>query len=143
MNYLLIKLQDKRVFLTNKKYSKQLLEFANTFKAELHIVKTNFNKTKSLEQLANDICDTNCKQENFDYKIVKTINNKKCNKIFESIIKSLKNKKTLDILKIKNKYSKQGLQEKNIISQINKAKTFIRKIGFTLKKITKHQYKIV
>lgn len=118
------------------------MEFANTFKAEMHIVRTRYKNVKSLEQLANDICDTNCKQEKFDYKIVKTIN-KKCNKIFDNIIKSLKNKKTLDVKKIKLRYTKQGLQEKNIISQINKAKTFIKRIGFTLKKIAKNQYKII
>ena len=142
MNYLMIKLKDKRMFLTNQKNLGQLIEFANTFKAELCIVKTNSKNIKSLSQLAVEICDTNSKQESFEYKIVKKITKYKNNKIFENIVNALKNKKTIDICKIKNKFSKKGIDEKNIRLQILQEKKHIKKIGFTLKKIAKDKYKI-
>lgn len=142
MKYLLIKLKDKRMFLTEKKYLNQLYEFANTFKAELFLVTTKYKNIKSLSQLATDICDTNSKQENFEYKEIKKITKCKNNKIFDSIIEALKNKKTIDLNKIKTKFSKQGLDEKNINNQIAKAKLHIKQIGYTLQKITKDKYKI-
>jgi|694.fasta_scaffold01707_29 hypothetical protein len=142
MNCLLVKLKDKRKFLTSKNNLDQLIEFANTFKAELSLVETNCKNIKSLEELANDICDTNCKQEDFDYKEIEKIAKKKSNKIFEQMIKDLKSKKTIDISKIKCEFSKQGLEEKEISAQIQKAKNYIKKIGFTLNKIDKNKYKI-
>jgi len=143
MNCLLVKLKDKRKFLTSKNNLDQLIEFANTFKAELSLVETNCKNIKSLEELANDICDTNCKQEDFDYKEIEKIAKKKSNKVFEQIIKDLKNKKTIDISKIKYEFSKQGLEEKEISAQIQKAKIYIKKIGFMLNKIDKNKYKII
>jgi len=143
MNCLLVKLKDKRKFLTSKSNLDQLIEFANTFKAELLLVETNCKNIKSLEELANDICDTNCKQEDFDYKEIEKIAKKKSKKVFEQIIKDLKNKKTIDISKIKCEFSKQGLEEKEISAQIQKAKIYIKKIGFTLNKIDKNKYKII
>jgi len=143
MNCLLVKLKDKRKFLTSKSNLDQLIEFANTFKAELLLVETNCKNIKSLEELANDICDTNCKQEDFDYKEIEKIAKKKSKKVFEQMIKDLKNKKTIDISKIKCEFSKQGLEEKEISAQIQKAKIYIKKIGFTLNKIDKNKYKII
>ena len=143
MNCLLVKLKDKRKFLTSKNNLDQLIEFANTFKAELSLVETNCKDIKSLEELANDICDTNCKQEDFDYKEIEKIAKKKSNKVFEQMIKDLKNKKTIDTSKIKCEFSKQGLEEKEISAQIQKAKIYIKKIGFKLNKIDKNKYKII
>lgn len=72
-------------------------------------------------------------------KKLKKLQKKKSNKVFEQIIKSLKNKKTIDISKIKCEFSKQGLKEKEISAQIQKAKNYIKKIGFTLNKIDKNK----
>ena len=59
------------------------------------------------------------------------------------MIKDLKNKKTIDTSKIKCEFSKQGLEEKEISAQIQKAKIYIKKIGFKLNKIDKNKYKII
>lgn len=143
MNCLMIKLKDKRKFITNKKFAKHLIEFANTFDAELSIVSTNHKKLLNLEELADLICDTNHAQEDIKYKTVKVLNNKEENNnnlIFSQIIKTLKQKKTIDTNKLITKYKKKGIDEKNIYSQINKAKNHIKKIGITLKKLSKSQF---
>jgi len=143
MNCLMIKLKDKRRFITNKKFTKHLIEFANTFNAELSIVNTNHKMINNIEELANLICDTNHKQEDIKCKTIKVLNNKEENNnnlIFSQIIKTLQQKKMIDTNKLITKYKKKGIDEKNIYSQIKKAKNHIKKIGITLKKISKSQF---
>ena len=145
MNCLMIKLKDKRRFITNKKFTKHLIEFANTFNAELSIVNTNHKMINNIEELANLICDTNHKQEEFKYKTIKVLSKKQTEKnsiIFSHIIKTLQNKKEVDTSKLITKFKKKGIDEKNIYSQITKAKNHIKKIGKTLKKLGKTKFKI-
>ena len=145
MNCLMVKLKDKRKFITNKKNLNHLIEFSKTFNAELSIVKTNNKKILNLEQLANQICDTNHKQEEFKYKTIKVLSKKQTEKnsiIFSHIIKTLQNKKEVDTSKLITKFKKKGIDEKNIYSQITKAKNHIKKIGKTLKKLGKTKFKI-
>lgn len=142
MNCLMIKLSDKRKFLTNKKNINHLVEFSKTFNAELSIVRTSHKNIKTLEQLADEICDTNKKQEDFAYEEVQKIIRKNNRKIFDYIMKTLRQKKSIDIEKIMVKFKKEGVDEKNIHSQINMAVKHLKSIGMNLEKTDKSQYKI-
>jgi hypothetical protein len=145
MNYLMIELKDKRKFITNKKNLSNLIEFSKTFNADLSIISTESKNSLSLEQLANEICDTNRKQEEFKYKTIETLNKKETNQsnlIFSHIIKTLQSKKEIDTNKLIAKFKKKGIDEKNIYSQITKAKNYIKNIGKTLKRLGKTKYKI-
>lgn len=138
----MIKLNDKRKFLTNKKNVNHLIEFSKTFNAELSIVRTSHKNVKTLEQLAAEICDTNKKQDDFEYeevqKIVKTNNRK----IFDYIMRTLRQRKSIDINKIMVKFKKEGVDEKNIHSQINMAVRHLKSIGMNLEKTEQSKYKI-
>ncbi len=145
MNCLMITLKDKRKFITKKQYLNQLLEFSRTFNATLSIVATNEKKPLSLDQLAKEICDTNYRNENFKYKIIKNLEKPKQDKnniIFSSILQNIEKNKIFDSEKLVKKYKKKGIDAKNIYSQITKAKKHIKRIGMTLRKISKTQYEI-
>lgn len=58
MNCLLIKTQDKRKFLVNKKLYEQILEYSKTFKSEIYEVEVLEGKAISqLKTLAEAICN--------------------------------------------------------------------------------------
>lgn len=142
MNYLMITLRDKRKFLTNTKHLNQLVEFAKTFGANLSIVTTQYKNLLSLDKLAEDICDTNSKPNEFTYEIVQSvpISQSKTNIVFKKIISALRRHRHVDTEEIVSLYKKKGIDEKNIYSQITRAKKHITKIGMTLKKLGRTKF---
>lgn len=142
MNYLMITLRDKRKFLTNTKNLEQLIEFAKTFGADLSIVTTQCKRSLSLDQLAEEICDTNKKTSEFSYKIVRSISvsQSKTNMVFKQIIGALRRHRHVDTKKIVSLYKKKGIDERNIYSQITRAKKHITKIGMTLKRLGRTKF---
>jgi len=141
----MIILKDDRKFLTNTKNLNQIVEFSKTFKAKLSIVNTSCKNILSLDKLAEEICDTNKKNIEFEHILIKPINLNECknNLIFKQIIKTLRSKKSVDTEKIVERYTKKGMNVKNIHSQIKEAKEHIEKIGMTLKDIGKTKFKAV
>lgn len=142
MNCLMITLRDKRKFLTSAKHLNQLIEFAKAFGADLSIVSTQCKKLLSLDRLAEEICDTNKKQGDFAYKVVRRIpvSKFKTNIVFKQIIGTLKRRRHVDTKQIVSLYKKKGIDERNIYSQITRAKKHIEKIGMTLKKLGRTKF---
>jgi hypothetical protein len=142
MNYLMITLRDKRKFLTNTKHLNQLVEFAKTFGANISIVTTECKNLLSLDKLAEDICDTNSKPNEFTCEIVQSIpvSQSKTNIVFKKIINALRRHRHVDTEEIVSLYKKKGIDEKNIYSQITRAKKHITKIGMTLKKLGRTKF---
>lgn len=132
MNCLMIKLRDKRKFLTSQKNLKNLLEFAKTFHAELSIVSVQGKKPMSLEKLASEICDTNSKNQDFQYKVVKKIGFSKTameSSIFNHVVRVLRTGKCIDEGKIFESYKKRGVDHSLIHSQIIRAKRYLSCLG--------------
>jgi len=69
---IMLKTKDHRKFFTHKKNMPLLIEFSNTFGAELSVVKVEKDVILSIEQLAPAICDANYKSQP-KYEVVESI----------------------------------------------------------------------
>jgi len=109
---LLVKTKDKRKFLTHKKNLKMLEEFANTFKAEVYLVRV-FEKPEilELEKLAPAICDSTYNSKP-SYEVVTRLLPKRsrssilknAENIKRHIRKKLESGRTISLKELKTKY---------------------------------------
>lgn len=137
MNCLMIMLKDKRKFLTSQSNLKHLIEFAKTFHAELSIVSVEGIKTLPLERLAAEICDTNAKNEDFEYKVVRRVSTKEnaaSTALFNHIVRVLRSGRCVDESKVVDTFRKKGMDDSSIHSHINRAMRYLSSLGFRVRK---------
>ena len=70
MQYLMLETKDQRRFFTHRKNLPMLIEFSNTFGADISIVKAKDVDVLELDKLVPAICDANFKQDPSNYQVV-------------------------------------------------------------------------
>lgn len=149
---ILIITKDKRKFLTYEKNLPSIIEFAQTFDAEVKLVSVD-KKTKSFElkNLTIALCDSNY-NEKFEYKIIKDIFPKKNNKnkkekISKNLQEFMKNKllkgNTLSLSQLKEKYKKYDIADGSISSYMTKVKKEFLNQGLKIEKISAGNYRLI
>ena len=67
MKCLLLELKDKRKFFTHEKNYNQLIEFCNSFKANIAVVNLKSGNVLNLDELAPARCNSKQKKQDYDY----------------------------------------------------------------------------
>jgi len=148
---ILITTKDKKNFLTYEKNLPSIIEFAQTFDAEIKLVKVEEKtKTFDLKNLTVALCDSNY-NEKFEYKIIKDIfpkknkNNK--NNISKNLKEFIKNKllkgNTLSLNKLKDKYRKHNIADSYISNYMTKVKKELLNQGLKIEKISAGNYRLI
>jgi hypothetical protein len=145
----LIELQDKRKFFTHKKNFSQLIEFCNSFKANMSLVNMKNGNILDLDELAPAFCNPKQKKQICEYTLIenkiitKDKNNKTSNKNIKNYIKrKLLSKNSVDIQQLKKKYNRNGIDIKTINNCFYQVKNELKKEGYNLTKISTGNYKI-
>jgi len=149
MKCLLIELKDKRKFFTHQKNFNQLIEFCNSFKANMSLVNMKNGNVLDLDELVPAFCNPKQKKQKYEYtlienKIITRDENKKLTNqnIKNHIRRKLLSKKSVSIQELKRKYNKQGVGISSINSCFSQVKSDLKKEGYKFTKISTGNYKI-
>lgn len=151
MKCLLIELKDKRKFFTDEKNFDQLIEFCNSFKANLSTVKLKNGELLDLDELAPVLCNQKQKKQDYDYVVIenkiiskpsKKLKQTVPNKIKNSIRRAFLSKKVVNIKQLEGKYSKYGINSSNLCSYMKEIKAELSARGFSFAKVDKDSYRI-
>ena len=148
---LMIQTKDNRKFCTDESNYAQLIEFANTFDAEISVIYLNEGDVMELEQLASAISDPR-HNSNPDYKILerkitsKKISNKNMiasREIKEHVRNTFANGQTVDFHELMKKFKDYRLSYNAFAAHLFKLRKEFGKKGHCIQKIGPGQYRVV
>ena len=149
MKCLLIELKDKRKFFTYEKNYSQLIEFCNSFKANLSIVNMKNGKILDLDELAPAFCNAKQKQQKYEYVVIENkITTKPTDistiykKIQGFIRKTFLSRGVVSMKTLTKKYTKFGATYAKINAIMKNVKSDLEKNGFHVIKVSAGAYKI-
>ena len=154
MKCLLIELKDKRKFFTHQKNLNQLIEFCNSFKANMSLVNMKNGNVIDLDELVPAFCNPKQKNQKYEYTLIEnkmitrednqniTNQNTTNQNIKNYIRRKLLSKKTVSIQDLKRRYDKKGVGTAAINSCFNQVKNELKKEGYNFTKISAGNYKI-